>query len=362
MADYYDLLGVSRSASQDDIKKAFRKQAMKYHPDRNPNDKVAEAKFKEMGKAYEVLSDTQKRQTYDQYGEAAFQQGASGGGAGFSGGFEDIFRGGFGGGGFEDIFESFFGGGSSSRSRQQADLRGSDVQAKVTIDLKDVLEKQTIDLKVRRAEPCGTCKGTGSKSQKAPETCSTCRGMGRVQVQQGFFAMTQACPHCKGSGKRVLDPCHTCRGESVVMESVPVSAVIPAGVDDDMKLRISGEGNMAPFNGLRGDLYIYIVIRNHTKFIRDGDHLLAKLEISYSRAVLGGEIEVETLESPKKIKLPEGIQPGQKVKIEYAGIPNVRSRKRGHIYFEAYIDVPKKVSNKAKDLLKQLAQEMKEKL
>ncbi|MGL4393961.1 MAG: molecular chaperone DnaJ [Brevinema sp.] len=358
MADYYDLLGVSRSASQDEIKKAFRKQAMKYHPDRNPNDAEAEAKFKEAGKAYEVLSDPQKRQTYDQYGEAAFQQGGGGAG-GFGGGFEDIFRGGFGGaGGFEDIFESFFGGGGG-RSQAQS-LRGSDVQTQVKFDLKDVLEKQTIDLKIRRAEPCGTCKGTGSKSQKAPTTCTTCRGAGRVQVQQGFFAMTQACPHCKGSGKMVADPCHTCRGESVVMESVPVSAVVPAGVDDGMKLRISGEGNAAPFNGPRGDLYIFISIRNHTKFMRDGDHLLAKLEISYARAVLGGEIEVQTLETPKKIKLPEGIQPGQKLKIEHAGIPNVRSGRRGHLYFEAYIEVPKKVSGKAKDLLKELAKEMKE--
>ncbi|MGL4561666.1 MAG: molecular chaperone DnaJ [Brevinema sp.] len=357
MADYYDLLGVSRSASPDDIKKAFRKQAMKYHPDKNPGDKEAENKFKEIGKAYEVLSDTQKRQMYDQYGEAAFQQGG-GGSAGFGGGFEDVFRGGF-SGNFEDMFESFFGG--SSRQRQ-AEIQGSDLQTKVTIDLKDVLQKQTVNLKIRRAEPCGTCKGTGSKSQKTPQTCSTCRGMGRVQVQQGFFAMSQTCPHCQGSGKMVSDPCHVCRGESTVIEQVSVAAVIPAGVDDNMKLRISGEGNAAPFHGSRGDLYIYIHIKNNTKFVRDGDHLLAKLSISYSKAILGGEIEIETLDSKKKIKLPESIQPGQKIKIDHAGLPNVRLGRRGNIYFEAYIEVPKKVSSKTKELLKLLAKEMKEDL
>lgn len=359
MADYYDLLGVSRSASQDEIKKAFRKQAMKYHPDKNPGDQEAEKKFKEVGKAYEVLSDSQKRQMYDQYGEAAFQQGAgsAGGAGGFGGGFEDIFRGGF-GGGFEDIFESFFGGGGGRAA--QAEIRGSDLQTKVTLELKDVLTKQTIDLKIRRAEPCKSCNGTGSKSQKAPSTCSTCRGMGRVQIQQGFFAMTQTCPHCHGAGKMVTDPCGTCHGESIVTESVSVSAVIPPGVDDGMKLRIPQEGSAAPFNGSRGDLYIYINIKNQTKFMRDGDHLMAKLPISFSRAVLGGEIEVETLESPKKIKLPEGIQPGQKIKIEHAGMPNVRSGKRGNIYFEAYIEVPKRVNHKAKELLKSFAKEMHE--
>ncbi len=354
MADYYGLIGVGNSASQDEIKKAFRKQAMKYHPDKNPGDKEAEAKFKEIGKAYEVLSDPQKRQMYDQYGEAAFQ-----GGGGQGGGFEDVFRG-FGGGGqgggFEDLFESFFGG----RSQSPREARGADIQTEVSFHLKDVLTKQTADVKIRRQEPCDTCKGTGSQSKKAPITCGTCRGQGRVQVSQGFFAMTQPCPKCHGAGKMVADPCHTCKGESTVVKTVPVSAVVPAGVDDGMKLRVSGEGHAAPFNGLKGDLYLYISIRNDSRFMRDGDTLYSKLPISYTRAVLGGEIELDTLDSKKKIKLPEGVQPGQRIKLDGEGMPNVRNGRRGNIIFEAHIEVPKKVNSKAKELLKEYAKEMKE--
>ncbi len=358
MADYYGLLGVSNSASQDEIKKAFRKQAMKYHPDKNPGDKEAEAKFKEVGKAYEVLSDVEKRKMYDQYGEAAFNGNAGAGGFG-GGGFEDMFRGGggFSGGGFEDIFESFFGGG---RSRRPQEIRGADLQAEVAIHLKDVLNKQTIDIKIRRAEPCDTCAGTGSASKKAPITCSTCGGAGRVQVSQGFFAMTQPCPKCHGSGKMVADPCRTCRGESVVTKTVPISAVIPAGVDDGMKVRLSKEGNAAPFNGARGDLFIYIHVRNDSRFMRERDNLYAKLPLSFTKAVLGGEIEVSTLDAVKKIKIPEGTQPGQRIRLDGEGVPNVHSGKRGSLIFEAHIDVPKKVNGKAKDLLKAYAQEMKE--
>ncbi len=361
MADYYELLGVPRSASQDDIKKAYRKQAMKYHPDRNPGDKAAEDKFKEIGKANEVLSDPEKRQMYDQYGEAAFQGGAGGGGA-YGGGFEDIFRGfgSSGAGGFEDIFESFFSGGGRRQSQQA--VRGSDIQAEITVSLKDALKKHTVSIKIRRAEPCGACDGTGSASKKAPVTCTTCGGTGRVQVSNGFFAMTEQCPKCHGTGKAVSDPCKVCKGESIVMQTVPLSAVIPAGVDNGSKVRLAGEGNAAPFKGQRGDLYIYIHIRNDTRFMREGDNLYAKLNISYAKAVLGGEVTVSTLENDKKIKIPEGVQPGQRIRLDGYGMPNVRSGKRGNIVFEASIEVPKRVSGKAKDLLKQFAKEMKEKL
>ncbi|MGL4676644.1 MAG: molecular chaperone DnaJ [Brevinema sp.] len=353
MADYYGLLGVSNSASQDEIKKAFRKQAMKYHPDRNSGDKEAEEKFKEIGKAYEVLSDPEKRKLYDQYGESAFQ-----GNGGFSGGgFEDMFRG-F-GGGFEDIFESFFGG---SGRRQSQEVRGADIQAEISVHLKDILYKQTVEIKVNRAEPCTTCDGTGSATKKAPIVCSTCQGMGRVQVSQGFFAMTQTCPKCHGSGKMVSDPCKICKGESTVMKMSPISAVIPAGVDEGMKVRLSGEGHVAPFKGIRGDLYIYIHVQNDSRFMRDQDNLYAKLSLSFTKAVLGGEVEVATLESSKKIKIPEGVQPGQRIRLDGQGIPNVRSGKRGNLIFEAHIEVPKRVSGKAKDLLKAYAAEMHEKI
>lgn len=356
MADYYGILGVTNTASQDEIKKAFRKQAMKYHPDRNQGDIGAEEKFKEVGKAYEALSDPEKRKMYDQYGEAAFQNSGNGASGGFSS--SGGFGGGF-GGGFEDIFESFFGGGQSHRPQQ---VHGADIQAEVSLQLKDVLHKQTIELKVRRAEACEKCSGTGSASKKSPTTCSTCHGTGRVQVSQGFFAMTQNCPKCHGSGKMVTDPCHTCRGEGTNLKTVPISAVIPAGVENGMKVRLSQEGHAAPFNGIRGDLYIYIHIRNDSRFIRERDNIYAKLPLSFTKAVLGGEIEIETLETKKTIKLPEGVQPGQRIKIDGDGLPNVRSNKRGNLILEAHIEVPKKISNTAKDLLKSYAQEMKEKI
>ena len=360
MADYYGLLGVTSAASQDEIKKAYRKQAMKYHPDKNKGDAESEAKFKEVGKAYEALSDPEKRKMYDQYGEAAFQNGGGGGAGGFGGGFNGA--GGF-GGGFEDIFESFFGGGGGGgRSQRPQQVHGADIQTEVSFQLKDVLQKQTVDLKVRRAEPCEKCDGTGSASKKAPTTCSTCRGAGRVQVSQGFFAMTQNCPKCHGTGKMVTDPCHTCRGESTVVKTVPISAVIPAGVEDGMKLRLAQEGHAAPFKGVRGDLFIHIRVRNDSRFMRERDNLYAKLPLSFAKAVLGGEIEVETLDSKKTIKLPEGVQPGQRIKIDGDGIPNVHSHKRGNLILEAHIEVPKKTSTKAKDLLKAYAQEMKEKI
>jgi len=356
MADYYKTLGVPSTASQDEIKKSFRKQAMKYHPDKNPGDKEAEVKFKEVSQAYEILSDAEKRQMYDQYGEAAFQGGRPNSG----GGFEDVFRGFGGGGGFEDIFESFFGGGSSHR--QQREVHGADIQAEVTLGLKDTLYKQTVELKIKREEACSTCDGTGSKSKKPPSTCPTCHGQGRVQVSQGFFAMTQTCPTCHGAGKVVTDPCSACNGKSTLLKTEKVSVVIPAGVNDGMRLRVTGEGNAAPFNGIRGDLYVHINLRNHTKFMREGDHLYCKLPLSISRAVLGGEIEIETLDAKKKIRLPEGVQPGQKIKLENTGIPNVRSGKRGNLYLEAYIEVPKKISSKAKQLLKEYAKAMNEKI
>ncbi|MGL4366674.1 MAG: molecular chaperone DnaJ [Brevinemataceae bacterium] len=360
MSDYYGLLEISRSASQDEIKKAFRKQAMKYHPDKNAGNKEAEEKFKEINKAYEILSDPEKRKLYDQYGEAAFQN--QGGGGGFGGGFEDIFRG-FGGGGFgggfEDIFESFFGGGGGGRS-SRPDNRGANLQTEVTLSLEQTLEKHTVELKIKRAESCTTCDGTGSKSKATPAVCTICHGSGRIQVSQGFFAIAQPCSHCHGTGKTVKDPCNTCHGESIVTKTSSISAVIPAGVDSGMKLRISEEGSAAPFNGPKGDLFIVIYVKKHPRFVREGDHLYAKLDITFPQAVLGGEMEVATLNSKKKIKLPEGVQIGQRIKLDQEGMPNIRSGKRGSLFLEVSIQIPKKVPAKAKDLLKQYSKVMNE--
>ncbi|SFB76846.1 molecular chaperone DnaJ [Brevinema andersonii] len=358
MADYYELLGISRGASQEEIKKAFRKQAMKYHPDRNPGNKDAEERFKEIGKAYEVLSDPEKKKMYDQFGEAAFQTGGAG-----PGGFEDIFRGftgsgGF-GGGFEDIFESFFGG---RASHQTPEVRGADLEASVSLELKDILRKQTVDLKIKRMEICSTCDGTGSKSKSQPEICAACHGSGRIQVSQGFFAITQPCPTCHGLGKTVKDPCPVCHGEGIQQKNSKVSVVIPAGVEDGMRLRVSGEGSAAPLNGPRGDLYIHLNVRNNTQFVREGSNLYAKLPLSFAKAVLGGEVEVHTLESKKKVKLPEGVQPGQKIKLEGEGLPDLRAHKRGNLFYEATIEVPKNINNKAKTILKEFGKAIGEKL
>lgn len=359
--DYYELLGVQRSASEDELKKAYRKLAMKYHPDRNPGDKVAEERFKEVSEAYEILSNPEKRKMYDQFGHAAFQQGAPGGGGGGFGGFDfdDVFGGGnF--GGFEDVFDTFFGGGSSRRrSRSPRKSRGSDIRADITMKLSDILHDKTLKIKVRRNEPCDACGGSGSKSgSSSSKTCPTCHGAGAVRTSQGFFTVQTTCPTCHGTGQVISDPCPKCNGTGVVEKDSLISVKIPAGVEDGMRLRVSNEGDTGPNNGGRGDLYVQIHVKNDTDFERRGNDLYAKKLVNYPKAVFGGEVLVKTLEGSKTIQLPAGIQVGHQLRLHGAGIPDIRTKIRGDIYYEVSIEVPKHLSKKAKDSLRQYAKEL----
>jgi molecular chaperone DnaJ len=362
--DYYQLLEITRNASDEEIKKAFRKQAMKYHPDRNPGDKAAEEKFKEVNEAYEVLSNPEKRKMYDQFGSAAFSQGGfrPGGGGAQNFDFEDIF----GGTGFEDIFSSFFGGGgrgrggqgaggqggSRSRSRQ---TRGSDIRADITLELTDVLNDKNLKIKVRRNEVCDTCHGSGSRSGRAASTCPACGGTGAVRTTQGFFSISTTCPTCHGTGSVISDPCPACRGEGVDDKDSTITVKIPAGVDDGMRLRVAEEGDVGRNGGPRGDLYVLIHIRNNTPFERREGDLFGKLHISYSRAVFGGTVDADAIDGKKKIQLHPGVQSGHIITLHGEGIPDIRTRTRGDLNYEVVIDVPKNLKAKEKELLREFA-------
>ena len=361
--DYYTILGVAKSATLEEIKTAFRKLAMQYHPDRNPGDKVAEERFKEAAEAYEVLSNPEKRKMYDQFGHAAFSQGQGGGGGyrGFN--MDEVFNGEDIFGGFNDIFESFFGGGGG-RKRQSGPrrVRGSDIRADISLNLVDVLQDKTIKLKVRRNEQCDSCGGTGSRSSKPPKTCPTCGGTGSVRTMQGFFSISTPCPNCNGIGTVIDDPCSKCRGTGVTERDELISIRIPAGVEDGMKVRISGEGDIGRNGGSRGDLYVLINIKNNTGFERQSNNLLGKLRISYPRAIFGGDVEVETLESKKRVSIPAGVQVGHQIRLRGEGIPDVHTHQRGDIYYEVTIDIPRNLNAQAKKMMKEYAEILGEKM
>ncbi len=356
--DYYEILGVSRNATDEELKKAYRKLAMQYHPDRNPGNKEAEEKFKEINEAYEVLSDPEKRRMYDQFGHQAFGPGGFGhGGFGQDSGFgfdiNDIF-------GdespFEDIFSTFFGGGSfGRRAKSTRKSRGRDIRADITINLTDLINDKNVTIKVRRNEPCSACGGTGSRSSSSSSTCPTCRGTGRVRNTQGFFTIETTCPKCHGTGTIVSDPCNVCHGESVVEKDVTLTIRIPAGVEDGTRLRVSGEGDAGQFNGSRGDLYVIIHVKNDTNFERRGNDLYGRLNISFPRAVFGGQIEVPTLTGKKKVNLAPGVQSGYQLRLRGEGLPDYRTKIRGDIYYEVHIDVPEHLTSKEKELLREYA-------
>ena len=359
--DFYEILGIARTANDDEIKKAYRKLAMKYHPDRNQGDKVAEEKFKEATEAYEVLSNPEKRKMYDQFGHAAFSQGAGGPG-GFGGGmnFDDIFGGGGGGSVFEDIFDSFFGGGGggrrrSSRTQGPRRTRGSDIRADITLDIHDILHDKNLKLKVRRNEVCDACHGTGSKSGAAPKTCPTCGGSGTVRTTQGFFTVQTTCPTCHGTGTVTDDPCPVCHGTGIVEKDSVINVKIPAGVEDGMRLRVSGEGDVGKNGGPRGDLYVMIRVKNDTIFERQGRNVYIELKISYPRAVFGGNVEVKTLDGKKKIHIPAGVQVGHQLRLHGEGIPDVHTKIRGDIFYTIIVDVPKHQSSRERNALKEYA-------
>lgn len=340
--DYYEVLGVERGADEAAIKKAYRRIAMKYHPDRNPDDKSAEDKFKEATEAYEVLSDADKRAAYDRMGHAAFEAGGMGGGSG----------GGFGGAGFGDIFGDVFGdifGGGGGRSRGPA--RGADLRYNMTITLEEAHTGVTKDIEFNRMDTCDTCDGSGGKPGSNPTVCSTCRGMGQVRMQQGFFSVQQTCPACHGRGKTITDPCTDCRGQGRVQVHKKLSVKIPKGVDNGDRIRLSGEGEGD--EGGHGDLYVQVAVQAHKIFEREGSNLYCEVPISFVDAALGGELEVPTLDGKVMLKVPEETQSGRQFRIRGKGMTPVRGGAVGDLICRVVIETPVKLNREQKDLLRQ---------
>ena len=351
--DYYSLLGVERNTSEADIKKAYRRLAMKYHPDRNPGDKNAEKKFKEISEAYEILSDQQKRQAYDAYGHAGVNNGAGGFHASHSGGFSDIF---------EDIFGDIFGGGrgGQSRSSRTTVYKGADLSYTLELSLEEVVRGAEVKIRIPTRVACKTCKGTGAKDGAKPVNCNTCGGSGQVRMQQGFFSIQQTCPACRGSGKLIVDRCRTCNGNGLVREEKTLSVKVPAGVDTGDRIRLSGEGEAGPNGGPNGDLYVQIQVREHSIFKRDGIHLYCEVPISFATAALGGEIEVPTLNGRIKLKIPTETQTDKLFRLRSKGVRSVRHEGPGDLLCKVIVETPVSLNKEQKELLKQLENSMSE--
>ena len=359
--DYYEVLGIKKDASADEIKKAYRKAAMKYHPDRNPGDKTAEEKFKECGEAYEVLSDEGKRSRYDQYGFAGVDPNF-GGGSGFGGGG---FGGGFGGfGDFGDIFSEFFGGGGGgSRAQQQnAPRRGENVMSHLELTFEEAAFGCEKEVATQRIENCSVCNGSGS-SDGVIETCTQCRGSGQVRTVQNFMGMqmqsTTTCPTCSGRGKMIKNPCNTCKGKGKVRKTNRVKVKIPAGVDAGQSVRVRGEGCVGSNGGPNGDLLVDIYIKRHAIFTREDMDVLCEVPISFAQAALGAEIEVPTLDGKVKYEIPEGTQTGREFVLREKGIPEVNNpRYRGNHRFTVVVETPTRLTKEQKELLRQLGETM----
>ena len=346
--DFYEILGVAKNASDDEIKKAYRKLAMKYHPDRNPDSKGAEDKFKEAKEAYEMLSDAQKREAYDRFGHAGVDpnMGGGGGGAGFAGagGFSDAFG---------DIFGDIFGGGAG-RSRGGAQVyRGADLRYNLDISLEQAANGFDTTIRVPSWDGCDTCHGSGAKPGTSPTTCGTCGGHGQVRMQQGFFSIQQTCPKCHGTGKVIPDPCNTCSGSGRIKRNKTLEVKIPSGIDDSMRIRSTGNGEPGMNGGPPGDLYVELHIKPHAVFQRDGDDLHCEMPISFAKAAIGGEIEVPTLSGKVSFTVPEGTQTGKTFRLRGKGIKGVRSGFPGDLFCHVLIETPVKLTEKQKDLLRE---------
>jgi molecular chaperone DnaJ len=344
--DYYEVLGLNRDASEEDIKKSYRKLAMKWHPDRNPDNPKAEEHFKEAKEAYEILSDAQKRAAYDQFGHAGVDASTGGGPGGFGagagfGGFADAFG---------DIFGDIFGGG---RGRSSV-YRGADLRYNLEVSLEDAARGTETRIRIPAMEECGTCHGSGAKPGTSPTTCPTCQGHGQVRMQQGFFSIQQTCPRCHGSGKIVASPCATCSGAGRIKQHKTLSVKIPAGVDEGDRIRLSGEGEAGVNGGPPGDLYVVIHLKPHPVFTRDHNDLHCEMPISITSAALGGDIEIPTLDGYAKIKVPGGTQTGQMFRLRGKGIKGVRSSSHGDLICHVAVETPVNLTARQKELLQEL--------
>jgi molecular chaperone DnaJ len=331
--DYYDVLGVGRDASENDLKRAYRQLAMQFHPDKNPGDKAAEERFKQISEAYAVLSDPDKRAQYDRFGTV-------GGVGGFEGGFGTLF---------EDIFENFFSGGP--RGRRSRVARGEDLQYELKLTLEEVASGIETKVQIPRLEGCETCGGTGAAPGTNRTTCDTCRGQGQVRFNQGFLTVARPCPKCQGSGEIVKDPCKACRGDGRVRAEHLLSIKIPAGIEDGMQLRVSGEGSSGAHGGPPGDLYVLVRIRDHAVFVRSGADLVCDLPVSFPQLALGADVDVPVLDGTETLTVPPGSQPHQVLRLRGKGMPHLRGRGRGDACYRLLLEVPQKLNAKQRDAL-----------
>jgi len=347
--DYYDVLGVQKGTSSVDLKKAYRKLAMKYHPDKNQGDKSAEQKFKEVNEAYDILKDDQKKAAYDQFGHAAFDQssaGPSAGGFDFGGGFGDIF---------DDMFGDIMG---RRRGSSSAQTRGSDLRYNMEITLENAFHGKKATIDIPTAVSCDLCSGTGTKGGALPDTCNTCNGFGKVRTQKGFFSVERGCPGCGGSGKVIRNPCSACRGSGRVQKENRLEVSIPAGVEDGTRIRLTGKGEAGLNGAPPGDLYIFLAVKNHHLFERDGADLYLKVPVSMTVAALGGDVEVPSLEGKKvRVTIPRGCQNNHQFRLRGKGMTLLRSKSRGDMFIEAAVEVPVNLNSKQKKLLREFEAE-----
>ncbi len=343
--DFYDTLGVSRDADDGEIKKAYRKLAMKHHPDRNPGDAVAEQSFKDVNEAYEVLKDGEKRAAYDRFGHAAFEQG--GGPGGFGGGFAS---------GFADIFEEMFAGGG--RAGGQAAGKGADLRFNMEVSLEDAYQGKQTEIRVPTSVACGSCNGSGAEGNSGPAACGTCQGHGRVRSQSGFFTVERTCPTCQGTGHVIKDPCRICGGQGRTQKEKTLSVNIPAGVEDSTRIRLAGEGEAGLRGAPAGDLYIFLTLRPHRFFQRDGADIYCRVPISMTTAALGGTVEVPTVDGAlARITIPSGTPTGHQFRLRSKGMSVLRSKSRGDMFVQASVETPQNLTKRQKELLKEFEAE-----
>ena len=346
--DFYDILGVQKNASDDEIKKSYRKLAMKYHPDRNKDDKEAEKKFKEATAAYEALKDPEKRAAYDQYGHDAFRQGGMGGAQGF-GDFA---------GGFSDIFEEFFGGGFGGSSRQRGPQRGSDLRYNMSVTLQEAFAGKKSQIRIPGYESCDLCSSTGSADKSGPSTCTTCGGHGKVRSTQGFFSIERPCPTCGGEGSSIKNPCLKCSGTGQLKKQKTISVSIPAGVDNGTRIRISGEGEPGQRGAGNGDLYIFVQVQKDKLFEREEENIFCQIPISITTAILGGDVEVPTIEGKKaRLNIPAGTQSETQFRLKSKGMSILRQTRRGDMYVEVSVEIPVNLNSKQKAILQEFEKE-----